>query len=248
MSRSATKVLLPAEDPPNLQETFDFAAFAAEFGGTTTVKMRTGAIVYRQGEPATDVFYVQEGRIRINVVSSAGKEAIMAILGNDTILGETCLLGEAMRVATATCVADCLLVRVEKSNAIRALHSSPSFAEFLLTRSLRRVGRLRGRLISQLFDNSEQRLARILLTLANYGQGSRKETTIDKLDQEDLAQMVGTTRARISHFMNKFRRLGYIDYNDRVVVYPALAAIVAHDGSTSGFGNSEDAAAAIGVF
>lgn len=245
---SATKSTLPADDPPNLRGTFDFAAFAAEFGGTTTVRMTAGAIVYRQGEPAANLFYLQEGRIRISVVSPTGKEAIMAILGDDTVFGETCLLGERTRVATAICVVDCLLVRVEEPSAARALHNSPSFAAFLLARSLRRVGRLRARLISQLFDSSEQRLARILLTLANYGRGGLQETAIDKLDQEDLAQMVGTTRARISHFMNKFRRLGHIHYNDRIVVYPSLRNIVAHDDSTSRFGNSEDAAAAIDAF
>jgi len=210
-------------------DAFDFAAFASEFGGTTTLRMRTGAIVYRQGEPAASLFYLRQGRIRINVVSHRGKEAIMAILGDDTVFGETCLLGEPARVATATCLADCDVVRIEKSHAIGALQSSAGFAEFLLVGSLRRVGRLRGQLISQLFDSSEQRLARILLTLANYGRGDWKETTIDKLDQEDLAQMVGTTRARVSLFMNKFRRLGYIDYNGVIAVYRSLANVLSKD-------------------
>lgn len=153
------------------KDAFDFTAFTAEFGGTTTLRMRAGTIVYQQGEPATGLFYLQEGRIRINVVSPHGKEAIMAILADDTVFGETCLLGEPTRPASATCLTDCVLIRVEKPSAMAALRSSVSFAEFLLARSLRRVARLRRRLISQLFDSSEQRLARILLTLANYGQG-----------------------------------------------------------------------------
>jgi CRP-like cAMP-binding protein len=230
------------------EDAFDFAAFTAEFGGTTTLRMRAGAIVYRQGEPPTSLFYLQQGHIRINVVSPHGKEAIMAILADDTVFGETCLLGESARPASATCHTDCILIRVEKANATAALLCSVSFGEFLVARSLRRVARLRRRLISQLFDSSEQRLARILLTLANYGQGGWQGRTIDKVDQEDLAQMVGTTRARVSHFMNKFRRLGHIDYDGRLVVYRSLANIIAHDGSTAGFGNSEDATAETDVF
>lgn len=230
------------------EDAFDFAAFTAEFGGTATLRMRAGTIVYRQGEPATSLFYLQEGRVCIHLVSSRGKEAIMAILAEDTVFGETCLLGESLRRATATCLTDCVLIRVDRPNARAALRSSVSFGEFLLARSLRRVCRLRARLTSQLFDSSEQRLARILLALANYGRGSWQEGTIDKLDQEDLAQMVGTTRARISHFMNKFRRLGHIHYDDRVVVYPSLAGFIEREGRVAGFENSEDATAAIDVF
>lgn len=218
---------LPLANGPH--ETFDFASFEEEFGGTTFFKMKAGFIVYRQGEPAEDLFYLQRGRIRINVVSHRGKEAIMAMLGDATVFGETCLLGESVRMATATCLDACDVVRIERSHAIRALQSSAQFAEFILTCSLRRIVRLRGRLISQLFDSSEQRLARILLTLANYGRGDWKETTIDGLDQEDLAQMVGTTRARVSLFMNKFRRLGYIDYNGVIAVYRSLADALSND-------------------
>ena len=163
------------------------------------------------------------------MISYEWRKAIMAMLGADTVFGETCLLGEPLRVATATCLVASDIVRIEKPHAVRALQSDPGFAEFVLTRSLRRVGRLRGQLISQLFDSSEQRLARILLTLANYGRGDWQETTIDKLDQEDLAQMVGTTRARVSLFMNKFRRLGYIDYNGVIAVYRSLANVLSND-------------------
>jgi len=226
MSRRSLVELPAAVDPASPFEEFDFAAFADVFGGTTITKMKAGTVVYGQGEPATALFYVREGRVRINVVSALGKEAIMAILGSDTVFGESCLLGEPARVARATCVVASELVRIEKTHAIRALRNDPEFAEFLLTRSLRRVSRLRGQLISQLFDSSEQRLARILLALANRRQGEWQETIIDNVDQEDLAQMVGTTRGRISHFMNKFRKLGFIDYNGTIAVRPSLAEIL----------------------
>lgn len=170
----------------------------------------------------------------------------MAILSTDTVFGETCLLGERARVATATTLNESVLVRVEKSNAIAALRGSVSFAEFLLTRSLHRVGRLRGQLMSQLFDTSEQRLARILLALANFGKGSRSETTIENFDQEDLAQMVGTTRARISYFMNKFRKLGYIDYNGQIAVDRSLSKVLLHDAG-AGAANFEDPSSSIGT-
>ncbi|HEX3939347.1 MAG TPA: Crp/Fnr family transcriptional regulator [Xanthobacteraceae bacterium] len=231
MTRSDAENLPVAEHPLNSGAAFDFAAFAAEFGGTSVVRIKAGTAVYRQGEPAPSLFYLRQGRIRINVVSPEGKEAIMAILGDDAIFGETCLLGEATRAARATCLTDCVIVRIEKPSAMAALASSFGFAEFLLVRSLRRVARLRGQLISQLFDSSEQRLARILLTLANYGRGGWQETTIDKVDQEDLAQMVGTTRARISGFMNKFRRLGYIDYNGKIAVYRSLSKVLLNEAS-----------------
>jgi CRP-like cAMP-binding protein len=231
MTRSNAENPPVAEDLSDSGVAFDFAAFAAEFGGTSVVRTKAGTTVYRQGEPAPSLFYLRQGRIRINVVSPEGKEAIMAILGDDAIFGETCLLGEATRAARATCLTDCVLVRIEKPNALAALRSKSGFAEFLLVRSLRRVGRLRGQLISQLFDSSEQRLARILLTLANYGRGDWRETTIDKVDQEDLAQMVGTTRARISGFMNKFRRLGYIDYDGDITVYRSLSKVLLDDAS-----------------
>ena len=226
MIRSNPSNLPISGDSARSHEAFDFVALADEFGGTTTLKMKARTVVYRQGGPANALFYVQEGRVRINVVSIRGKEAIMAILGKDTIFGETCLLGEPARVATATCLVDSELVRIERAHAIRALRGNAEFAEFVLARALRRVGRLRGQLISQLFDSSERRLARILLMLANYGQEDWKEATIDNLDQEDLAQMVGTTRGRISHFMNKFRRLGYIDYNGTIAINQSLSKVV----------------------
>jgi len=237
MNRSAAKNPLAAGQSAGAGETFDFDAFAARYGGTTS-QVKAGTEIYLQGDRADCFYYIRKGEVQIKVASPHGKEAIMAILDADTFFGETCLLGEAVRVANATCFTDSVLVRMSKGNAIRAMQDT-RFAEFLLARTLRRVGRLRARLISQIFDTSEQRLARILLMLANYGKGNRGETVIENLDQEELAQMVGTTRGRISHFMNKFRKLGYINYNGNIAVYRSLSNVL-----PSGFGNLEDYAPA----
>jgi CRP-like cAMP-binding protein len=173
--------------------------------------------------------------VRIKVVSPQGKTAIMVTLEDDALFGETCLLGQDIRVATVVCLTDCSLVHMTKADAIRALRDEPRFAEFLLARVLHRVRRLRSRLVSHLFEASEQRFARILLMLANHHKGVRNATTIEGLDQEDLAQMVGTTRARNSYFMNKFRDLGYIDYDGDISVRRSLSNVLALE-----FGNPED--------
>ncbi len=218
-----------------LGEVIDFQSFAAAYGGTTTSKMKAGAVIYAQGDPADGLYYLKAGQVRIKVVSPQGKTAIMATLEDDTFFGETCLLGEDVRVATALTLTDCILVRMTKTDAVRALRDDPRFVEFLLTRVLHRVRRLRSRLVSHLFEGSEQRFARILLMLANHRKGVRNATTIEGLDQEDLAQMVGTTRARISYFMNKFRNLGYIDYDGNISVHRSLSNVLVPE-----FGNPED--------
>jgi len=222
---------------------FDFTPFAAEYGGTTIAKAKAGTVIYAQGDATDSLFYIRAGQVRVQVVSPEGKTIIMATLGRDAVFGETCLLDEKTRVATITCLSDCLLVRVARTTAIRALRSNPRFAEFLLARILRRVHRLRALVVSHLFDTSEQRLARLLLMLANYGRGSRNGTVIGKLDQQDLAHMVGTTRPRVSYFMNKFRKQGYIDYNDHIVVHRSLANVLSDD-TVPGFGIPEDSSAA----
>jgi CRP/FNR family cyclic AMP-dependent transcriptional regulator len=214
-----------------IEEIVDFQTFAAAYGGTTS-KTRAGAVIYAQGDPADGLYCLKGGQVRIKVVSPQGKTAIMATLGDDAFFGETCLLGEDIRVATVVCLTDCVLVRMTRADAIRALRDNPRFAAFLLTRVLHRVRRLRSRLVSHLFEGGEQRFARILLMLANHRKGVRNETTIEGLGQEDLAQMVGTTRARISYFMNKFRNLGYIDYNGKISVRRSLSnVLVSESGS-----------------
>jgi CRP/FNR family transcriptional regulator, cyclic AMP receptor protein len=221
--------------PSGSNEVIDFETFAAAYGGTTITKAKAGTLIYAQGDGADCLYYIQEGRVRIRVVSPQGKTAIMATLEDDAFFGETCLLGETARVATAVCLSDCILVRMTKTDAVRALRDDPRFAEFLLARVLRRVTRLRSRLVSHLFEGSEQRLARVLLMMANQSRRSRNATTIEGVDQEDLAQMVGTTRARVSYFMNKFRNLGYIDYNGNIAVHRSLSNVLAAE-----FGNHED--------
>ena len=235
MNGSAAKNLLAAGQSAGAGETFDFDAFAAEHGGTAISTLKAGTVIYRQGEPGNCLLYIRTGRVQIKLISPEGKVAIMAILGDDAIFGETCLLGEETRVATALCLTDCVLVRVDRATAIRAMQSDSRLAGFLLSRILHRVSRLRATLISHLFQTSEQRLAWILLTLARDGTGGRNDAVIENLDQEELAQMVGTTRGRISYFMNKFRKLGYIDYNGQIAVYRSLSAVL-----PSGFGNLED--------
>lgn len=222
--------------PSGSEEIVDFKAFAAAYGGTTISKARADTLIYAQGDSADCLYYIEDGLVRIKVLSPHGKTAIMATLEHDAVFGETCLLGESTRVATAVCLSDCSLVRMTRTDAVRALRDNPRFAEFVLARVLRRVTRLRSRLVSHLFEGSEQRLARILLTLANHGKGTRHTTaTIDGLDQDALAQMVGTTRARISHFMNKFRNLGYIDYNGNITVHRSLSNVL-----TADLGKQED--------
>lgn len=220
--------------PSDSDESFDFRIFAAAHGGTTT-KTKAGAVIYAQGDPADCLYYIQQGRVRIKVVSPNGKTAIMATLEDDTYFGETCLLGETARVATAVALSDCILVRMTKIDAIDALRDEPRFGEFLLARVLHGVTRLRSRLVSHLFEGSEQRLARVLLMMANHGKTNRNTTTIERVDQEDLAQMVGTTRARVSYFMNKFRNLGYIDYDGDIAVRRSLLNVLLGE-----FGNHED--------
>lgn len=217
------------------RDAFDFQAFAADRGGMTICKPKAGAVIYAQGDLADGLYYINDGQVRIKVVSPQGKAAIMATLDADSFFGETCLLGENTRVATVACLTDCVLTRLTKSDAIRALQSDPRFAEFLLIRTMRRLRRLRARLVSHLFETGEQRLARILLILANHGT-NRDDVIIPRLDQEELAQMVGTTRARISYFMNKFRDLGYIDYNGNIAVRRSLSSVLVPDLS-----NAEDA-------
>ncbi len=207
-------------------QSFDLVAFARDYGGITTSVLKSGAIVFRQGEPADGLFYIEEGRIQLSVVSTEGKEGIIAVLDAGNFFGQGCLIGEPSRRTTAICIAESIVARLDQASFIRAIRQDTQFAEFYMAYTLKRSARMKAQLQSQLFDSSEQRLARILLLLANYGGKTARESVIDNLDQEALAQMVGTTRARINHFMNKFRRLGYIDYNGRIIVHSALLKTV----------------------
>jgi CRP/FNR family transcriptional regulator, cyclic AMP receptor protein len=200
-----------------------------ENGGRTISKYRKGQTVFALGDPADAVFYIQKGRVKITVVSDQGKEAVVAILGPDEFCGEGCLTGRPLRMATATALTEGEIMRVEKAAMIRVIHEEAAFSEMFIARLLARTIRVEEDLVDQLFNSSEKRLARALLLLANFGNDGRPERIIAKVSQETLAEMIGTTRSRVSKFMNKFRKLGFIDYNGHLEVHSSLLNVVLHD-------------------
>ena len=209
---------------------FDPMVFLATVdGGRTISKYRKNETIFRQGDPADAVFYIQKGKVKITVISEHGKEAVVALLGPDEFCGEGCLTGQPLRISTATAMTDCEIMRLEKAAIIRVLHEEPTFSEMFLSHLLTRTMRVEEDLVDQLFNSSEKRLARALLLLANFGKESRPEPVIAKVSQEILAELIGTTRSRVSFFMNKFRKLGLIDYNGHMEVHSSLLNIVLHD-------------------
>jgi CRP/FNR family cyclic AMP-dependent transcriptional regulator len=185
--------------------------------------------VFSQGKPADSVFYIQKGKFKVTVVSEQGKEAVVAVLGPDEFCGEGCLTGQPLRLATATAMTECEIMRLEKAVMIRVLHEEPAFSEMFVSHLLARTVRVEADLVDQLFNSSEKRLARALLLLANFGKDGRPEPIIAKVSQETLAEMIGTTRSRVSYFMNKFRKLGLIDYNGRIEIHSSLLNVVLHE-------------------
>jgi CRP-like cAMP-binding protein len=185
--------------------------------------------VFSQGSSADAVFYIQKGKVKITVVSEQGKEAIVAVLGQDEFCGEGCLTGQPVRLATATAITECEIMRLEKAVMVRVLHEEPAFSEMFVSHLLARTIRVEADLVDQLFNSSEKRLARALLLLANFGKDGRPEPIIAKVSQETLAEMIGTTRSRVSYFMNKFRKLGLIDYNGRIEIHSSLLNVVLHE-------------------
>jgi len=213
---------------------FDPKAFLAKAnGGRTISKYRTNQIVFAQGDLADSVFYIHDGKVKVTVISEQGKEAVVAVLGADEFCGEGCLTGQPLRIATARAMTDCKIMRLEKAAMIRVLHDEPAFSEMFVSHLLTRTIRVEADLVDQLFNSSEKRLARALLLLANFGKEGRPEPIIAKVSQETLAEMVGTTRSRVSHFMNKFRQLGFIDYNGSIEVHSSLLSVVLADQSRS---------------
>jgi CRP/FNR family cyclic AMP-dependent transcriptional regulator len=191
----------------------DWAAFLAGISwGKTVLEYGPNRTIFVQGDPADSVWYLQHGEVKLAVTSQQGKEAIVSILGDNEFFGDGCLAGQPLRVSTATAVSDCTLFRIEKSLMVRLLHEEHGISELFTTHLLTRNIRFEEDLVDQLFSSAEKRLVRILLLLAHFGKESRTETVHPGINQEHLAQMVGTTRARVSHFMNKFRTLGFIDY------------------------------------
>jgi len=194
-----------------------------------TVRFATGAIVFAQGAQANSVFFVQEGGVKLSVLSSTGKEAVVAMLAPGDFFGEGCLAGQPLRMGTAKAVTRTALLRIPKRDMARMLHEHPSFSDRFLTHMLTRNIRIEEDLVDQLFNSSEKRLARTLLLLARYGKEDTTQLVLPKLSQETLAEMVGTTRSRVNFFMNKFRKLGLIEYNGGLKVNRALLSVVLHD-------------------
>jgi CRP/FNR family transcriptional regulator, cyclic AMP receptor protein len=185
--------------------------------------------IFSQGDAAEAVFYVQAGKVKLTVVSQQGKEAVVAILERGAFFGESCLAGQLIRTASATAVEDSTIVRIDKDAMIRVLHEEPTFAELFMAYLLAHTIRIEEDLVDQLFNSSEKRLARVLLLLAHFGKEGKPETVITKISQETLAEMIGTTRSRVSFFMNKFRKMGFIDYNGELHVHSSLLNVVLHD-------------------
>jgi CRP/FNR family transcriptional regulator, cyclic AMP receptor protein len=196
------------------QPSFDPKSFLAKVGeGRSIWEYRAEQIVFSQGDPADAVFYIQSGKVKLTVVSKQGKEAVIAMLGTNDFFGEGCLAGQAQRIATAATMADSVIVRLEKTAIVRVIQEEPAFAGMFIAHLLARAIRVEADLLDQLFNSSEKRLARLLLLLANFGKDEKPEPILATISQETLADMIGTTRSRVSFFMNKFRKLGFIDYN-----------------------------------
>jgi CRP/FNR family cyclic AMP-dependent transcriptional regulator len=211
-------------------EHFDLKAFlAGEGNGRTIARYRKNAKIFAQGDLADSVFYIHKGKVKIAVLSEQGKEAVVAILGRDEFFGEGCLAGQKRRIATATSLADCEIMRIEQRAIIQTLHDEPVFSEKFVAYLLARTIRVEEDLVDQLFNSSEKRLARALLLLANFGKEGRPETVIAKVSQATLADMIGTTRSRVSFFMNKFRKLGFVRYNGTIEVHSSLLSVVLSD-------------------
>jgi len=209
---------------------FDPKVFLSKVnGGRTKSEYRTDQIVYRQGDPADSVIFIQSGKVKVTVISEQGKEAVVAVLGPDEFCGEGCLAGQPRRMATATAMTEGAILRLEMGAIVRILHDAPAFSEMYVAHLLARTIRVEEDLVDQLFNSSEKRLARALLLLANFGKEGRPEPIIAKVSQEMLAEMIGTTRSRVSYFMNKFRQLGFIDYNGTLEVHSSLLSVVLHD-------------------
>jgi CRP-like cAMP-binding protein len=199
-------------------------------GGRSLSSIGRIKVIFSQGESADAVFYIQKGQVKITVVSEQGKEAVVAVMGPDEFCGEGCLTGQPRRMATATAMTECEIMRLEKATILLVLHDEPAFSEMFVSHLLARTIRVEADLVDQLFNSSEKRLARALLLLANFGKEGRPEPIVAKISQETLAEMIGTTRARVSFFMNKFRKLGLIDYNGHLQIHSSLLNVVLHDG------------------
>jgi CRP/FNR family cyclic AMP-dependent transcriptional regulator len=212
------------------QQPFDVEVFLSTVsGGRSLSSYRKSEKVFSQGDAADAVFYIQRGKIKVCVVSEEGKEAVVAIHGPKDFFGEGCLNGQLRRMSTIIAMTDCVIMRLEKATVVRVLHEEPKFSELFMSYLLSRNSRVEEDLVDQLFNSSEKRLARVLLLLANFGKEGKPEPVIGKISQETLAEMIGTTRSRVSFFMNKFRKLGFVKYNGNLEVHNSLLNVVLRD-------------------
>ena len=209
---------------------FDAHAFLEAMGrGRTVSKHQQHDVVFSQGDRADSVYYVRTGKVKLSVTSARGKEAVIGVLGDGDFFGEGSLISQPVRLATATALADSTLDRIDRSKMLRVLHDEPKFSDRFTAHLLTRNSRVEADLVDQLMNSSEKRLARTLLLLANFGKEGRPEPITTKISQETLAEMIGTTRSRVSHFMNKFRKLGFIEYNGEIKVHSSLLGVLLHD-------------------
>jgi CRP/FNR family transcriptional regulator, cyclic AMP receptor protein len=209
---------------------FDPKVFLATVdGGRTVSDYRKDAVIFSQGDPADAVFYIQKGKVRIAVTSERGKEAVVAILGAGAFFGKGCLIGQPLRLANASALIESAVMRLKKTEMTRILHAEPTFAELFIAHLLTRNTRVEEDLVDQLFNSSEKRLARTLLLLANYGKESTPDPVTTRISQETLAEIVGTTRSRVNQFMNKFRKLGFIEYNGHLRIHSSLLTVLLRD-------------------
>ena len=209
---------------------FDSAVFLSKVGmGKTIVHCEKDQVLFAQGDPADAVLYIQSGKIKMTVVSERGKEAVVALLEIGSFFGEGSLAGQPRRLFTATALTKGNVLRIAKEEMVRVLRTEPAFAARFMSYLLQRNSRVEEDLVDQLFNSSEKRLARVLLLLANVGKDREPEPILPKISQEVLAEMIGTTRSRVSFFMNKFRKLGFIEYHDTLQVHQSLLNVVLHD-------------------
>jgi CRP/FNR family cyclic AMP-dependent transcriptional regulator len=216
--------------PTRNRTQFDPAAFLETAAQGRVISSHSKKqVIFTQGDAADAVIYIKKGKVKVTVLSTQGKEAVVAILGTDEFLGEGCLIGQPKRLATATAMTDCVTMRVEKTEILRVLQDEPAFSQMFIAHILARNAKVEEDLVDQLFNSTEKRLARVLLLLANFGKEGRPEPINAKISQETLAEMIGTTRSRVSHFMNKFRQMGFIDYNGHLEVHSSLLSVVLND-------------------
>jgi len=210
---------------------FDSRSFLTRVAeGRAIVRCRKGQAIFSQGDPADSIFYIEDGQVKVAVVSELGKEAVVALLGTGDFFGEACLAGQQQRMETVTALQDTTVMRLERSAIVRLIRNDPGFSEMFITHLVERTIRVEADLIDHIFNSSEKRLARLLLLLAHFDKDDSAEPIIARISQETLAEMVGTTRSRVSFFMNKFRRLGFIEYNGSIRVHGSLLNVVLEDG------------------